>query len=156
MCPRPRCPRPRCTRTFFSLDEVSIGQCVPWTMRTLDNVSLGHCVPWKMCPFDNEKGDPLLKMAMFEEDIWVTTDEMVGPIWPRATCMCRTADISLSLVKRSQCTVTGRSSKQGGPTFCYINSSFPSLSDLLDSQCHMTPRYRSSTQEGQLSIAKIE
>ncbi len=37
---------------YFSLDNASLGQCVPWTMRPLDNVSLEQCVPWTMWPWD--------------------------------------------------------------------------------------------------------
>ncbi len=41
-----------------------------------------------------QKGGPLLKMAMLEEDICVNKDEGEGPIGPRATSICKTADIS--------------------------------------------------------------
>ncbi len=37
----------------FSLDNVSLGQCFPWTICPLDNVSLGPCVPWTVCPLVN-------------------------------------------------------------------------------------------------------
>ncbi len=56
-----------------------------------------------VAPFQGaQKDGPLLKMAMFEEDIWVNKDEEVGPIGPRATSTihvyaCSTAGISQSL-----------------------------------------------------------
>ncbi len=39
--------------TMCPLDDVSLGRCVPWTMCPLDDVSLGRCVPWTMCPLDD-------------------------------------------------------------------------------------------------------
>jgi hypothetical protein len=40
-------------RTMFPWDNVSLGQYVPWTLCPLDNASHGQCVSWKMCPLDN-------------------------------------------------------------------------------------------------------
>jgi hypothetical protein len=50
-----------------------------------------------VAPFQwlRQKGSPLRKMAMFEEDIWLNKDEGVGPIGPKATSIWRTAKISL-------------------------------------------------------------
>ncbi len=56
-----------CARDFlerFFLDNVSLGQCVPWdnaslgrcvhwTVRTLGGASLGRCVPWTIGPLDH-------------------------------------------------------------------------------------------------------
>ncbi len=44
--------------------------------------------------FLGSEGWPILKMAMFEDEIRVSKDKGVGPIGPRATSMCSAADIS--------------------------------------------------------------
>ncbi len=45
---------------------------------------------WPLSRFS--EGWPLLKMALFEEDIWGSKDEGVGPFGPRSTFMGRTVD----------------------------------------------------------------
>jgi hypothetical protein len=41
------------------MDDVSFGQCIPWTLCPLDNASLGRCILWTLRPFDDAPPDDI-------------------------------------------------------------------------------------------------
>ncbi len=50
---RPLMYRPRTSGIICSLNDESLGQCVPWKMRTSDDAFLGRCIPCTIHSLDD-------------------------------------------------------------------------------------------------------